>query len=71
MKKMRRPVKSQGLRVRAYPVLAEAVESGVKYGLTRAYKYTDKPTREDMENAVVVAVMNDICERFDFDEDQL
>ena len=57
------------MRVKTYTVLERAVEEGVKYGYTRAFKYVDNPTRDAIEDEVVKAVMNQICEVFDFDED--
>lgn len=57
------------LRVRAYPVLREAVERGAAYGWRRAFKHADKPTDDAAIDAIADAVMNEICERFDFPED--
>lgn len=56
------------VKVNAFGIVAEAVEAGVKYGLNRAYKHTDKPTREVMEEAVSHAVLNELCEVLMFDD---
>jgi hypothetical protein len=59
------------MKPKVYPVLDMAVENGVHYGLNRAYKYTDDPTREQIVAEVTDAVMNSICEWFDLtDEDR-
>jgi len=64
----KRPI-TGGMRVKAYPVLARAVEEGFRRGWHRAHKYTDKPTDEQIEDAVTNAILGDICEVFSFDED--
>lgn len=69
-KKKKMPVKKQALVVKAYPVLDQAVENGIAYGLTRAFKHLDGDlnlekhgdmAREALQNAV----MCEICEWFD------
>lgn len=60
-------LKAEGvLRVRVYPLLEEAVERAVAYGLNRAYKHEDNPTRETVGEAIRLEVMNELCELFDF-----
>ena len=54
-------------KVKIYPVLAEAVETGVAYGLNRAYKHTDTPTRETMAEVITTAVLHELCERLEVD----
>lgn len=65
----RRKVGKGGLRVRAYPVLRQAVEAGVAYGWRRAYKYVDNPTESAVRDCIEEAVMGQICEAFEFDEE--
>ncbi len=55
-----------GMNVRAYPVLHRAVEEGVAYGYRRAHKHTDTPDVRVIQEQIVNAVMNEICEYFDF-----
>ena len=55
------------LRVRAYPVLVEAVEAGVSFGWRRAHKHVDEPTEEEVRDAIADAVVSEVCERFDID----
>jgi hypothetical protein len=59
------------MKPKVYPVLEMAVEDGVVYGLNRAYKYTDDPSREEIIAQITNSVMNSICEWFDLaDEDR-
>lgn len=54
------------IRLDVYAILTDAVESGVAYGHSRAYKYADEPTRETINEAIVDAVMNAISEKIQF-----
>ena len=49
------------------PVLA--AEEGVTYGWRRAHKHIDTPDVESIEEQIVTAVLNEICEYFNFDDD--
>ena len=68
---MGRPLKinSEAIRAKAYPLMREAVESGVAYGWIRAHKYDDAPTPDAIKDAIEQAVMDQICERFAFEGD--
>ena len=50
-----------------YKLIEMCVESGVARGIRRAYKHNDKPTAEQIEDAVMQALMHEICEWFKFD----
>lgn len=56
------------MKPKVYPVLEMAVDDGVVYGLNRAYKYTDNPSREEIVAQVTDSVMNSLCEWFDLSE---
>lgn len=58
------------MKPKFYKVLDEAVSVGIAYGVSRAYKHTDTPKREDLEIQIHSAVMNEINEWFDFEEAQ-
>ena len=58
-----------GMTVKAYVVLERAVEDGFQYGWNRAHKHMDNPDREHIESEVVRAVLNSICDVFDFDDE--
>lgn len=53
----------------AYRLLDRAVEEGVRYGYMRAYKYTDTPSKEGIIADIHQAVMHELCEIMDFDND--
>jgi hypothetical protein len=55
------------MRVNEYVVLSECIEAGVRYGVSRAFKYTDEPSQSEIERDVESAVMSAICEKFIFD----
>jgi hypothetical protein len=57
------------MKVRAYPVLSRAVEEGVAYGWRRAHKHNNTPDVATIEEQIVSAVLNEVCQYFDFDED--
>lgn len=57
------------IRPRTYRILEMAVESGVEYGYNRAYKHTDDPNDERIKQSISEAVMLEIFEWFDVDED--
>jgi len=58
------------MRVKTHEVLARAVEEGIAYGYTRAHKHTDTPAEDYLKTELYQAVMNSICEMFDFDEER-
>jgi hypothetical protein len=68
MMRAKRPVRG-GMKVRAYPVLCRAVEEGVAYGWQRAHKHIDTPDAETLKEQIVTAVLNEVCQYFDFDDD--
>lgn len=56
------------MRVRTYVVLERAIEEGFDAGFSRAYKYTDQPSREDFRREIMNAIMLNIDEIFSFPE---
>lgn len=50
------------LKPRIYPILTEAVESGVMWGIKRAFKYTEKPTQDALIDYVTQEVLNALLE---------
>ena len=39
-------------------VLEQIFEEGIDFGLNRAFKHTDQPTREDLETNLVIEIWN-------------
>jgi hypothetical protein len=46
--------------------LCRAVEEGVAYGWRRAHKHIDTPDAATIEGQIVTAVLNEVCEYFNF-----
>lgn len=57
------------MKPKTYRVLSEAVENGIKYGWHRAHKYDEEPDSVDIHAALHNAIMNEISEYFEFDDD--
>ena len=49
-------------------LLEQCILDGVTLGHTRAYKHNDAPSKADINEAIVRAVLNELHEWFDFDE---
>jgi hypothetical protein len=56
------------MKPNTYKIIATAVDTGTLLGWHRAHKHTDTPTDEQVHDAIVDAVMLEICEWFDFEE---
>lgn len=54
------------LRPKTYPMLCQCVETGLQLGWNRAHKHTENPTEQQILNEMENAIMNEICEWFDF-----
>lgn len=53
-----------------YKILSRNIEEGIAYGWSRSHKYIDDPTPDHIKDQIHEAVMNEICEYFQF-EDQV
>ena len=51
-------------------MLVEAIEAGIAYGWNRAHKHDDHPAETSIKSAIEDAVLSELCERFDFDDDE-
>lgn len=60
---------TNALRVRVYDLVCETVESGISYGYQHAHKHTDKPDEDAIKEEIYNAIMNNFCEKFNFDND--
>jgi phage-related protein len=63
----KQPIRSP-LRVNTWAVVQRAVEEGCAYGARRAFKHTDAPTSEQIEDACTRAVIDALCEVLLFDD---
>jgi hypothetical protein len=57
------------MRVKEYQVLVDCVERGVAFGMARAYKHSDTPAPDHIKQQIEDAVMLEICEYFNFDNE--
>jgi hypothetical protein len=51
---------------KSYNLLDRCVEEGIQYGWARAHKHTDVPDEIWIREQIHQAVMNEICEWFEF-----
>lgn len=56
------------MKVNEYKLIEKCVEDGSLFGLNRAFKYNDAPTDQEIVDEIVAAVMQELCEWFDFDQ---
>lgn len=49
-------------------ILTAAIEQGIDFGYTRAFKHTDTPTGERIKESIENEIWNNIYEVFDFNE---
>lgn len=56
------------MRLRAYDIVTRAVEEGVGFGITRAYKHSEAPTREALVDAVEQEVKANLCDVINFND---
>jgi hypothetical protein len=68
--KRKRITPAATVRLKAYNIISDAVELGVSYGLTRAYKHTNEPDSNYIAEQVENAVMGQLCEVLDFDPER-
>ena len=54
------------VRLKVYPLIVQAVETGVNRGWTRAHKHTNKPGEEAIRDTIAEAVIGELCELLDF-----
>lgn len=57
------------MQVKEYTVLTDCVERGVAFGMARAYKHNDTPSPEYINSQIVDAVLVEISEYFNFQEE--
>lgn len=57
------------MKAKEYELMLLAVEDGVSIGYSRAHKYTDDPSEQELKDHVQREVINQICEWFDFEDE--
>jgi hypothetical protein len=54
--------------MRIYSIIDDAVERGVNYGMYRAHKHDDNPSKDAIKDAIQSGVMYELTEVIDFDK---
>ena len=63
------PSRKSSLKPNIYAIVRRAVDEGVAYGLTRAHKHGDRPSREALHEHIGREVINALCEVIDFGDE--
>jgi len=61
-------VVTTSIQIAAYKVIDMAVENGIVLGWTRAHKHTDTPDADAIQDAIHMAVMNELGDWLVFPE---
>lgn len=56
------------MKANEYNLITHCVETGVRLGWNRAHKHSDEPEPQHIRDQIEQAVLNEICEWFDFEE---
>ena len=56
------------MKAKEYNLMAQCVETGVMLGWNRAHKHSDNPEPHFIHSQIEQAVLNEICEWFDFED---
>lgn len=59
------------MKPKTYALIQQCVDAGVARGLYRAYKHQDNPDNEYITQTIQECVMQEICEWFSFDDNDL
>lgn len=57
---------SADLKLRVYSIVSDAVDSAISAGFYRAHKHVDTPSAAEVHEAVLAAVMSELCDIIDF-----
>lgn len=57
------------MKPKFYPILTDCIERGIQFGMNRAYKHTDNPSRQTIEEIINVEILNQLHEYFVFDSE--
>jgi len=56
------------MKAKEYNLISQCVETGVMVGWNRAHMHTDQPEDHHVREQIERAVLNEICEWFDFED---
>lgn len=58
------------LRLNAYKIISDVIESGIRYGYRHAHKHVENPSEDAIIEQIHLSIMNELCEIINFDEDK-
>lgn len=56
------------MKARTLKLLERCIEDGIAYGWQRAYKHDDDPPSEQIQDQIMLAIINEIHEWFEFEQ---
>jgi len=59
------------MKAKEIAVLEKCIENGILYGWNRAHKHTDEPTEDQIKYVMRDAIMHEVYEWFEFDENEV
>jgi len=59
------------MKLNSYKILDEAIEKAIEYGYQRAFKYTNKPSSHNIKEEIHTAIMNELSEIINFEEQNI
>jgi hypothetical protein len=59
------------MKAKEIAVLEMCIENGILYGWNRAHKHTDEPTEDQIKYVMRDAIMHEVYEWFEFDENEV
>ena len=62
---------NSSIKIRAYPIIEQAVETGLNWGWSRSHKYVDNPDEHHIQEQMLNEVMLALSEVLSFDDDFL
>jgi hypothetical protein len=57
------------MKAKEYFLIDRCIEDGIIMGWNRAHKHTDTPSEDQIKQAIHLAVTNEICEWFTFNDE--
>lgn len=57
------------MKAKEFELISKCIEDGVEYGISRAYKYNESPSRKDLSEEIQRALLNEICEWWHFEDE--
>jgi len=58
------------VRLDAYKIISDTIETSIKLGWNRAHKHIDNPEQQHVLNEIHTAIMNDLCQILKFDDEE-